>query len=243
MRISSPGIAEGCAEPDHVYGGIAESPGALSGAVEPGIFRSRHGSADGSRSFSNGDERGSAAALGGSENYGGPETFRIHRTMLDADSAKKTSSAGSREVPVSMTLLVTPNEGKDRGMALDASAVLGHKYEYWIERLIHDEVGGKPVEIVRRAEQPDSSEREGCVSAAAPGSACCRSRGGAGSDRSLVVSKYRGRFGGICCVSRRCGWKCRAHLTGKRSRDCADVSRYDGTGGAYVSLLGECGGR
>ena len=82
------------------------------------------------------------------ENYGGPETFRIHRTMLDADSAKKASSAGTGEVPASMTLLVTPKEGKDRGMALDASATFGHRYEYWIERLIHDEVGGKPVEIV-----------------------------------------------------------------------------------------------
>lgn len=82
------------------------------------------------------------------ENYGGPETFRIHRTLLDGAPAKKSSATGANDVPASMTLLVTPKGGKDRGMALDASALFGHRYEYWIERLIHDEVGGKALEIV-----------------------------------------------------------------------------------------------
>lgn len=82
------------------------------------------------------------------ENYGGPETFRIHRTLLDSAPGKKTSDAGSSAAPASMTLLVSPKGGKDLGMALDASAVFGHRYEYWIERLIHDEVGGRPLEIV-----------------------------------------------------------------------------------------------
>src|SRR5207344_3434443 len=51
-------------------------------------------------------------------------------------------------VPANMTLLVTPKDGKDRGKALDASAVFGHRYEYWIERLNHDVVGGRPLDIV-----------------------------------------------------------------------------------------------
>jgi hypothetical protein len=82
------------------------------------------------------------------ESNTGPETFRIHRTMLDTAPAKKTSPLGGNDVPTSMTLLVTPKDGKDRGNALDSSAVFGHRYEYWIERLIHDVVGGKPLEIV-----------------------------------------------------------------------------------------------
>ena len=82
------------------------------------------------------------------ESYGAPETFRIHRTMLDAGSTKKSSSLGANEVPANMTLLVTPKDGKDRGKALDASAVFGHRYEYWIERLNHDVVGGRPLDIV-----------------------------------------------------------------------------------------------
>ncbi len=82
------------------------------------------------------------------ENYGGPETFRIHRTVLDTTAAKKPSTLGATDAPVNMTLLVNPKDGKDRGEALDASVVFGHRYEYWIERLIHDVVGGKPVEIL-----------------------------------------------------------------------------------------------
>jgi hypothetical protein len=82
------------------------------------------------------------------ESYTGPETFRIHRTVLDTAPAKKTSSLGGNDAPTNMTLLVTPKDGKDRGKALDASAVFGHRYEYWVERLIHDTVGGKPLEIV-----------------------------------------------------------------------------------------------
>lgn len=81
------------------------------------------------------------------ESYTGPETFRIHRTLLDMAPGKKPPLGGN-DAPANMTLLVTPKGGKDRGKALDASAVFGHRYEYWIERLIHDVVGGKPLEIV-----------------------------------------------------------------------------------------------
>lgn len=88
------------------------------------------------------------------ENYGGPETFRIHRTVLDSGPAKKSSPLGANDAPASMTLLVTPRDGRDRGKALDASAVFGHRYEYWVERLIHDVVGGRQLEIVSGPSNP-----------------------------------------------------------------------------------------
>ena len=63
-----------------------------------------------------------------------PDMLRIHRKLLDPADAKKSSESSGPE-PVMLTLLVKPKDGKDRGEALDATAMFGRRYEYWIERV------------------------------------------------------------------------------------------------------------
>lgn len=79
---------------------------------------------------------------------GAPKAFRIHRKVLDAQPAKSPTPQGSAQEPAAVTLLVAPQDGKDHGAALDASAVFGRHYQYWVERVLKANLDGHAVEIL-----------------------------------------------------------------------------------------------
>src|SRR5664279_627362 len=72
---------------------------------------------------------------------------RIHRKLLDAPPAKSSSPQGSEQEPAVVTLLVAAKDGKDSGAGLDASAVFGRHYQYWVERVLPVHAGGHEVDI------------------------------------------------------------------------------------------------
>jgi hypothetical protein len=74
--------------------------------------------------------------------------LRIHRRLLDAPPAKTTSPQVNGQEPAAITLLVTPDDAKDHGAALDASVVFGRHYQYWVERVLQTKVDGHSVEIL-----------------------------------------------------------------------------------------------
>lgn len=76
------------------------------------------------------------------------DLLRIHRKLLDPAADRKASLESSGPEPGTLTLLVKPKDGQDRGEALDSSAHFSRHYEYWIERVEQPILNGHSIEVL-----------------------------------------------------------------------------------------------
>jgi hypothetical protein len=79
------------------------------------------------------------------------EKFRIHRKLIDVPSDKSASPQVNGQEPAAVTLLVTPRDGEDHGVALDSSVVFGRHYQYWVERVLLAKVDERSIELLSAA--------------------------------------------------------------------------------------------
>ena len=80
----------------------------------------------------------------------GTRIIRIHRTLVPAPGAPKSSQAEGVAAPAEQTLEVT---GPDQGQAIDRDAVLDHTYRYSAERVDQLTLEAKTVEVLSALSQ------------------------------------------------------------------------------------------